>query len=121
MYPRHGINASIRDQHTSRFQPRLHRLHIRHAKGRVPADGRVMREAITKGEAGIGPDDMQPAIVVRSGQHGQLGGVYAEIATLGRSPPAPFFQADNAGVKRYGFPHFFGLEIHVMDMPGRAR
>ena len=80
----HSVNASVRNEHARRFQPCLHRQHIRHAKGRVPADGRVMRKAIAIRETRIRADDMQPAIVIRIGQHGQFSRVYAEIPALGR-------------------------------------
>ena len=76
-----------------------------HAKGWVPADGRIMRESIAKGEARIRADDMQPAIVIGHDQHGQFGGVYAEITTLRRRLPTPFGHADDVCVECYRFAH----------------
>jgi hypothetical protein len=75
-----------------------------------------MREAIAVSEAGIRADDMQPAIVIGRGEHGQFSGVYAEITPLRRRLPAPFRHADDLRVKRHSFAHLLRLQIDVMDM-----
>ena len=91
--------------------------HIHH----VNLQAQHVREAIAISEARIRADDMQPAIVIGLGQHGQFSGVYAEIPTLRRRAPAPFRHADDVCVKRHGLPHIFCLQVDVMEMPGRGR
>ena len=86
VHPRHRIGSGIGHRDPRLLQPCLHRPDIGHAEGRVPADRRVVDEAVAIGEAGIGADDVDALVLLARGQGGELARVDGEVR---RAPPAP--------------------------------